>query len=147
MLRNLKLNDRDSQGRQFGWVVDKPSQPQRTGNGLKTYCFSIPASCKNCCSGRIVVNPSITKNGATSLVPGHGLVLHGRNMLTLFRDYLMGLNQLVRDGLAGGKSLAKLQSELTPERLHSLSNQNSGKRFREIVKSCSALRPGNRSHL
>jgi glyoxylase-like metal-dependent hydrolase (beta-lactamase superfamily II) len=46
------------------------------------------------------------------LVPGHGPVQRGRTMLTLFRNYLTELNQLVREGVSTGKSLATLQVEL-----------------------------------
>src|SRR4029077_10245483 len=60
------------------------------------------------------------------LVPGHGPVQRGRTMLTLFRDYLTELNQLVREGVSTGKSLATLQAELVPERFHSLRNQDFG---------------------
>jgi glyoxylase-like metal-dependent hydrolase (beta-lactamase superfamily II) len=60
------------------------------------------------------------------LVPGHGPVQHGRAMLTLFRNYLTELNQLVREGVSAGKSLAILRAELVPERFRSLHNQDFG---------------------
>lgn len=40
-----------------------------------------------------------------SLVPGHGPVQHGRAMLTLFKDHLTELNQLVKEGVTDGKNL------------------------------------------
>ena len=57
-----------------------------------------------------------------SVVPGHGPVQHGRAMLTLFKDYLTELNQLAKNAATDGKNLVTLQSEVTPERLHSLSH-------------------------
>jgi hypothetical protein len=48
-------------------------------------------------------------------------------MLTLFKDHLTELNQLVKEGVTDGKNLVTLQSEVTPERLHSLSNQDFGR--------------------
>jgi cyclase len=50
------------------------------------------------------------------LVPGHGPVQQGRSILTLFKDYLMELNQLVWEAVSAGKSLPTLQAELLPER-------------------------------
>jgi cyclase len=77
-----------------------------------------------------------------TLVPGHGPVQHGRTMLTLFQDYLTELNQLVRDGLAAGKNLATLQSEVTPERLRSFSNQDFGRKIQRNREELLGLQPG-----
>jgi cyclase len=60
------------------------------------------------------------------IVPGHGPVQHGRTTLNLFRDYLSELNQLVKEGVFAGKSLATLQAELVPARFRSLEEQDYG---------------------
>ncbi len=77
-----------------------------------------------------------------SLVPGHGPVQHGRAMLMLFKDYLTELNQLVKDGVTGGKNLVTLQSELTPARLHSLSNHDFGRTMQRNREELLGLAPG-----
>jgi hypothetical protein len=43
------------------------------------------------------------------LVPGHGPVQQGRMILTLFKDYLTELNELVLQGISAGKNLSVLQ--------------------------------------
>jgi cyclase len=60
------------------------------------------------------------------LLPGHGPVQHGREILILFKNYLVELNQLVREGVSAGKSLPTLQAELLPGRFRSLQNGNFG---------------------
>jgi glyoxylase-like metal-dependent hydrolase (beta-lactamase superfamily II) len=60
------------------------------------------------------------------LVPGHGPVQQGRAVLTLFKDYLKELNQLVREGVSADKSLAELQADLLPGKFRSLQNENFG---------------------
>jgi glyoxylase-like metal-dependent hydrolase (beta-lactamase superfamily II) len=77
-----------------------------------------------------------------SLVPGHGPVQHGRAMLTLFKDYLTELNQLVKEGVTDGKNLVTLQSEVAPERLHSLSNQSFGRMMQRNREELLGLSPG-----
>jgi cyclase len=76
------------------------------------------------------------------VVPGHGPVEHGRTTLNLFRDYLTELNQLVREGVSAGKSLATLQTELVPERFHSLYNQDFGQTFQRNREALLGLPPG-----
>jgi glyoxylase-like metal-dependent hydrolase (beta-lactamase superfamily II) len=76
------------------------------------------------------------------VIPGHGPVEHGRTTLTLFRDYLTELNQLVRQGVSAGKSLAALQAELVPERFHSLYNQDFGQTFQRNREALIGLPPG-----
>jgi glyoxylase-like metal-dependent hydrolase (beta-lactamase superfamily II) len=76
------------------------------------------------------------------VVPGHGPVEHGRTTLTLFRDYLTELNQLVREGISAGKSLATLQAELVPERFRSLQNKNFGQTFQRNREALLGLLPG-----
>jgi cyclase len=76
------------------------------------------------------------------LVPGHGPVQHGRTVLTLFKDYLTELNRLVKDGVTGGKNLVTLQSEVAPERLHSLSNQDFGRMMQRNREELLGLAPG-----
>jgi glyoxylase-like metal-dependent hydrolase (beta-lactamase superfamily II) len=61
-----------------------------------------------------------------ALVPGHGPVQHGRAVLTHFKDYLMELIQLVREGVSAGKTLPQLQAELLPGKFRSLQNGNFG---------------------
>jgi len=78
-----------------------------------------------------------------SLVPGHGPVQHGRAMLTLFKDYLTELNQLVKEGVTDGKSLVTLQSELAFERLHSRSNQDFGRMMQRNREELLGLAPGH----
>jgi glyoxylase-like metal-dependent hydrolase (beta-lactamase superfamily II) len=78
------------------------------------------------------------------LVPGHGPVQRGRTVLTLFSDYLTELNQLVREGVSAGKSLATLQAELVSERFRSLRNQDFGQtlqRNREALLGLPAGQP------
>jgi len=60
------------------------------------------------------------------LVPGHGPVQQGRTILSLFKDYLTELNELVLQGISDGKSLSVLQAELVPKRFRSLRNQDFG---------------------
>lgn len=60
------------------------------------------------------------------LVPGHGPVQQGRMILTLFKDYLTELNELVVQGISAGKNLSVLQGELVPKRFRSLRNQDFG---------------------
>ena len=60
------------------------------------------------------------------LVPGHGPVQQGRTILTLFKDYLTELNELVLQGISAGKNLSVLQGELVPTRFRSLRNQDFG---------------------
>ncbi len=76
------------------------------------------------------------------LVPGHGPVQRGRTMLTLFRDYLTELNQLVREGVSAGKSLATLRAELVPERFRSLHNQGFGQALQRNREALLGLPPG-----
>ena len=78
-----------------------------------------------------------------SLVPRHGAVQHGRAMLTLFKDYLTEMNQLVKDAVAEGKNLVTLQSEVTPERLHSLSHQDFGRTMQRNREECWDSRQGD----
>jgi cyclase len=76
------------------------------------------------------------------IVPGHGPVQRGRTTLNLFRDYLTELNQLVREGVSAGKSLATLQIELVPKRFHSLYNQDFGQTFQRNREALLGLPPG-----
>jgi hypothetical protein len=59
------------------------------------------------------------------LLPGRGPVQHGREILILFKDYLVELNQLVK-GVSAGKSLPTLQAELLPGRFRSPQNRDYG---------------------
>ena len=77
-----------------------------------------------------------------TVVPGHGPVERGRTTLNLFRDYLVELNQLVKEGISAGKSLATLQRELIPERFHSLQNQNFGQTLQRNRAALLGLSPG-----
>jgi cyclase len=76
------------------------------------------------------------------VVPGHGPVEQGRTTLNLFRDYLMELNQRVREGVSAGKSLPTLQAELVPGRFHSLHNQDFGQTFQRNREALLGLPPG-----
>jgi cyclase len=76
------------------------------------------------------------------IVPGHGPVQRGRTVLTLLRDYLTELNQLVREGVSAGKSLATLQAELVPGRFHSLQNKDFGQTFQRNREALLGLPPG-----
>ena len=76
------------------------------------------------------------------IVPGHGPVEHGQMTLTLFKDYVTELNQLVTVGLSEGKSLAALQAELVPERFRSLQNQDYGQTFQRNREVLLGLPPG-----
>ena len=76
------------------------------------------------------------------VVPGHGPVQHGLTTLHLFKDYLTELNQLVREGISAGKSLATLQAELAPDRLHSLYNQDFGQTFQRNREALLGLPTG-----
>jgi hypothetical protein len=62
-------------------------------------------------------------------------------MLTLFKDYLTELSQLVEDGVTDAMNLVTSQSE-TPERLHSLSNQDLGRTMRRNHEELLGLPPG-----
>lgn len=84
----------------------------------------------------------ITELDFDILVPGHGPVQRGRTMLSLFRDYLIELNQLVRDGMSAGKSLETLRTELVPERFRSLQNQDYAKTFQRNREVLLGLSPG-----
>jgi glyoxylase-like metal-dependent hydrolase (beta-lactamase superfamily II) len=78
------------------------------------------------------------------LVPGHGPVQQGRMILTLFKDYLTELNELVLQGISAGKNLSVLQGELVPTRFGSLRNQDFGQtlqRNRETLLGLPAGQP------
>jgi len=77
-----------------------------------------------------------------TIVPGHGPVQRTRTTLTLFKDYLVELNQVVREGVVAGKSLATLKAELVPESFQSLSNENYGKTFQRTREELLGLPPG-----
>jgi glyoxylase-like metal-dependent hydrolase (beta-lactamase superfamily II) len=77
-----------------------------------------------------------------TIVPGHGPVQQGRTTLNLFREYLVELNQLVAEGILAGKSLTTLQSELIPERFHSLQNQDFGQTLQRNREALLGLSPG-----
>jgi cyclase len=76
------------------------------------------------------------------LVPGHGPVHQGRTILTLFKDYLMELNQLVFEGVSAGKSLPMLQAELLPERFRSLQKGDFGQALQRNRETLLGLPPG-----
>jgi len=76
------------------------------------------------------------------LVPGHGPVQQGRTILTLFKDYLMELNQLVWEGVSAGKSLPTLQAELLPGRFRSLQNRDFGQALQKNRENLLGLPPG-----
>jgi hypothetical protein len=69
-------------------------------------------------------------------------VEHGRTTLNLFKDYLTELNQLVREGVSAGQSLATLQAELVPGRFPSLHNQDFGQTFQRNREALLGLPPG-----
>ncbi len=75
-------------------------------------------------------------------VPGHGPVQQGRTILSLFKDYLMELNQLVWEGVSAGKSLPTLQAELLPGRFRSLQNRDFGQALQRNRENLLGLPPG-----
>jgi glyoxylase-like metal-dependent hydrolase (beta-lactamase superfamily II) len=54
------------------------------------------------------------------LIPGHGPVQRGKRTLRSLKAYLTELNEHVRAGIAAGKSLEALRTELAPARMRSL---------------------------
>jgi glyoxylase-like metal-dependent hydrolase (beta-lactamase superfamily II) len=69
------------------------------------------------------------------VVPGHGSVQVGRDILTFFRNYVEEINEGVVRGLQRGAELPELQAVLTPDCLRSLASDGHGPRIeREIER-------------
>lgn len=63
---------------------------------------------------------SVGQLGFDHLIPGHGPVHHDRARMTQFRNYIEELTGRVEEGKKAGRTLADLQSSITPASLKTL---------------------------